>query len=100
MMSDMLKRLTCGLALAASLAGCGGLTVKQEAGWAAFHDCQQGSNSAALEDLLQGGRVNYRTQDGLEFSLMKACMERRGYDCDLGVSIGARPNTYCYPRTS
>ena len=99
-MRDMLKRLTCVLALAAGLAGCAGLTTKQEAGWDAFHGCQQSSSSAALEDLQQGGRVNYRTQEGVEFSSMKACMERRGYDCDLGVSIGARPNTYCYPRTS
>jgi hypothetical protein len=97
-MSDMLKRLMCGLALAASLAGCGGLTVKQEAGWDAFHGCQQGSSSAALEDLQLGGRVNYRTQEGLDFSLMKACMERRGYDCDIGVTGGARPNTHCYPK--
>ncbi|SRR6266545_3942249 len=98
-MRDMMKRLMCGLALAASLAGCGGLTVKQEAGWAAFHDCQQSSSSAALEDLQLGGRVNYRTQEGVEFSSMKACMERRGYDCDLGMAIGARPHTYCYPKT-
>jgi hypothetical protein len=99
-MGDMMTRLTCGLALAAILAGCGGLNVRQEAGWAAFHDCQQSSSSAALEELLPGGRVNYRTLEGLEFSSMKACMERRGYDCDLGVTIGARPNTHCYPRTS
>ena len=99
-MRDVMGPLTCVLALAVALAGCGGLTVNQEAGWTAFHECQQGSNSAALEDLLQGGRVNYRTQEGLDFSLMKACMERHGYDCDLGVAIGARPHTYCYPKTS
>ena len=99
-MRDTMTRLTCGLALAVSLTGCGGLTGKQEAGWDAFHGCQQGWSSAALEDLQPGGRVNYRTQEGVDFSLMKACMERRGYDCDLGVSIGARPNTHCYPRTS
>jgi hypothetical protein len=31
---------------------------------------------------------------------MKACMESRGYACDLGVAIGFRPYTYCYPKTS
>jgi hypothetical protein len=99
-MHDMLKRLTCGLVLAAGLAGCGGLTVKQEAGWDAFHGCQQGFASAALEDLQSGGRVNYRTQEGVDFSSMKACMEQRGYDCDLGMAIGSRPHTHCYPRPS
>ena len=99
-MDNVTRLLTCVLALAVALAGCGGLTVKQEAGWDAFHDCQQSSSSAALEELLPGGRVNYRTLEGVEFSSMKACMERRGYDCDLGVTIGARPNTHCYPRTS
>jgi hypothetical protein len=99
-MGDMMTRLTCGLALAAIRAGCGGLNVREDAGGAAFHDCEKCSSSAALEELLPGGRVNYRTLEGLEFSSMKACMERRGYDCDLGVTIGARPNTHCYPRTS
>ena len=99
-MRDTMTRLTCGLALAASLAGCGGLTVQQAAGWDAFHACQQGPSSAALEDLQLGGRVNYRTQEGVDFSLMKACMERRGYACDLGMAIGTRPHTYCYPKTS
>jgi hypothetical protein len=99
-MADTARRLTCGVALAASLAGCGGLTAAQDAGWTAFHQCQQSSSSAALEDLLVGGRVNYRTQEGVDFSTMKACMERQGYDCDLGLTIGSRPNTYCYPRAS
>jgi hypothetical protein len=31
---------------------------------------------------------------------MKACMESRGYACDLGVAIGFRPYTYCYPRAT
>ena len=96
-MSDVVKRLTC-VALAAAIAGCAGLTPKQEAGWTAFHFCQTGTSSAALEDLQQGGRVNYRTQEGIEFSTMKACMERQGYSCDLGVMIGSRPQTYCYPK--
>ena len=87
--------------LAGALAGCAGLNVAQEQGWLAFHDCQRtAAPSAALEDLLEGGRVNYRTQEGVEFSAMKGCMERRGYACDLGVAIGFRPYTRCYPRTS
>jgi hypothetical protein len=95
-----LRRLTWAWLLAAAVAGCGGLTAKQESGWVAFHVCQQGSASASLEDLLEGGRVNYRTQEGVEFASMKACMERRGYDCDLGLAIGARPHTHCYPKAS
>jgi hypothetical protein len=94
-----LRALTC-TALLLALAGCAGLNPDQDAGWHAFHDCQRTTSSAALEDLLQGGRVNYRTQEGVEFSTMKACMERHGYVCDLGVTIGSRPNTHCYPRTS
>jgi len=27
-------------------------------------------------------------------------MESRGYACDLGVAIGFRPYTYCYPRAT
>jgi hypothetical protein len=81
-----------------SLAGCAGLTPGQEQGWTAFHDCQQVAPSAALEDLTD--RVNYRTQEGVDFTAMKACMESRGYVCDLGLSIGFRPNTHCYPRPS
>jgi hypothetical protein len=88
----------CAVLLAIGLAGCGGLTAAQDAGWAAFHACQSGASSAALEDLLRGGRVTYRTQEGVEFAAMKACMERRGYDCDLGLTIGTRPNTSCYPK--
>jgi hypothetical protein len=99
-MTDTVRRLTGVMLVAAGLAGCGSLTPRQEAGWTAFHQCQQGSSSAALEDLLVGGRVNYRTQEGLEFSTMKTCMERHGYDCDLGVTLGSRPNTHCYPRAS
>ena len=98
----MPKRLTClALLLAAGLAGCAGLNVTQEQGWTAFHDCQRTTaTSAALEDLQERGRVNYRTQEGVEFSSMKACMESRGYACDLGVAIGFRPYTYCYPRAT
>jgi hypothetical protein len=99
-MVDTVKRLTCAVLLAAGLAGCGGLTARQDAGWTAFHQCQQSSSSAALEDLLVGGRVNYRTQEGVDFSIMKTCMEQRGYSCDLGATIGSRPNTHCYPRAS
>jgi hypothetical protein len=99
-MSDRMERLARAALLAALLAGCGSLTVQQQAGWVAFHECQQGSASASLEDLLIGGRVNYRTQEGVDFSAMKVCMERRGYDCDLGLAIGARPHTHCYPRAS
>jgi hypothetical protein len=42
--------------------------------------------------------VSCRTREGSEFSVMKACMEQRGYHCDLGVAIGARPHTHCHPR--
>jgi hypothetical protein len=83
--------------LVAGLTGCAGLTVQQERAWRAFHECQPTASSAALEDLSQSGRINYRTQDGVDFGLMKACMEARGYACDLGLSIGARPHTHCYP---
>jgi hypothetical protein len=92
--------LTSIAILAAALAGCARLTPSQDAGWQAFHACQQGTSSAALEDLLTSGRVNYRTQEGVEFSTMKACMERHGYACDMGVTLGSRPNTHCYPRAS
>jgi hypothetical protein len=89
------------LLVALVLAACAGLNATQEQGWVAFHDCQRATAvTASLEDLQQGGRVNYRTQDGVEFSAMKACMEARGYACDLGIAIGFRPHTYCYPRTS
>jgi hypothetical protein len=98
----MSRRLTClVLLVAAALAGCAGLTGTQEQGWLAFHDCQRtAATSAALQDMLVSGRVNYRTQEGVDFSAMKACMESRGYACDLGVTIGSRPHTHCYPRTS
>jgi hypothetical protein len=49
---------------------------------------------------LTGGRVHYWTAEGVEFGAMKTCMEQRGYDCDIGVTIGTRPHTYCYPRVS
>jgi hypothetical protein len=100
-MRDVMRSLACVLALAVALAGCAGLTAKQEAGWTAFHECQRSSPSAALEDLLEGGRVAYRTQEGGEFGSMKACMEQRGYDCDIGVTAGGRRlYTHCVPKTS
>lgn len=97
-----MRRRACALMLAAgALAGCAGLNATQEQGWLAFHDCQRATFSpAALEDLLQSGRVNYRTQEGTDFSSMKACMEARGYACDLGLAIGSRPHTHCYPKPS
>ena len=98
----MRRRLRClTLLLIVGFAGCAGLNGRQEQGWHAFHDCRNAvATSAALEDMLVGGRVNYRTQEGVDFSSMKACMESRGYACDLGVTIGSRPHTHCYPRTS
>jgi hypothetical protein len=99
-MSRTLRRLTCIGVFVAGLGGCAGLTPQQDAAWVAFHECQQGTGSAELQDLLVGGRVHYRTGDGREFGVMKACMEQRGYSCDLGVSIGSRPDTYCYPKAS
>jgi hypothetical protein len=96
-----MRSLACALVLVAgTLAGCAGLTAPQEQGWRSFHDCQAVAVSAALEDLTPGGRVNYRTQEGVDFTVMKACMEARGYACDLGLAIGARPHTYCYPKSS
>jgi hypothetical protein len=94
------RGLAAAVAVAAVLAGCAGLNARQEAGWTAFRDCQPAAPSAAMEDLLQTGRVHYWTQEGAEFGVMKACMEARGYSCDLGVTIGTRPHTYCYPRAS
>jgi hypothetical protein len=94
------KRLGSIILLAGVLGGCAGLTPNQDAGWVAFHACQPGAPSAAMDDILVTGRVNYRTQEGNEFSAMKACMEARGYRCDLGVTIGSRPQTYCYPGAS
>ena len=95
-----MRRLLGAVVIAAGLAGCASLNPRQEAGWLAFHDCLPVAPSAAIEDLLQSGRVNYRTQEGSEFSAMKACMELRGYSCDLGVTIGSRPHTHCYPKAS
>lgn len=97
----MTRRLACALMLmAGGLAGCAGLNMQQEQGWQAFHDCQPTASSAALEDLSLSGRVNYRTQEGVEFTAMKTCMEARGYACDLGLAIGARPHTHCYPKST
>jgi hypothetical protein len=94
------RRLAGALGLATVLTACAGLTPQQDAGWVAFHACQPAAPSAALEDLLTTGRVHYWTQEGREFGSMKACMEERGYQCDIGVTIGTRPHTYCHPRTS
>jgi hypothetical protein len=96
-MSGVPGRVACVLLALAGLAGCAGLGPHQEAGWTAFRACQPAAPSAAMEDLLVGGRVHYRTQEGVEFSAMKACMEQRGYRCDLGLTIGSRPHTYCHP---
>jgi hypothetical protein len=98
----VMRPLACALMLAAgAVAGCAGLNATQERGWVAFHDCDRDTtSSAALEDLDPGGRVNYRTQEGTDFSSMKACMEARGYACDLGLAIGSRPHTHCYPNPS
>ena len=92
------RRLAWAVVIVAGLAGCGTLNPRQDAGWTAFHGCQPLAPSAAMEDLRIDGRVNYRTQEGAEFSSMKACMEQRGYGCDLGLTIGARPHTHCYPK--
>jgi hypothetical protein len=89
------------LLVIAGVAGCAGLNVKQEQGWDAFHDCQRAAPSATLEDLPPSGRVHYRSLEGIDFSSMKACMERRNYACDLGgPMIGSRPETLCYPKVS
>ena len=82
----------------AVLGGCAGLTPQQEAGWTAFHACQAAWPTASLDDLHPtSGRVNYVTREGSEFGDMKACMEQRGYRCDLGVTVATRPQTHCYP---
>jgi hypothetical protein len=86
------------LLIANAASACANLNPAQEAGWAAFHECQQQAWSATLEDLREDGRINYFTQEGREFSVMKACVEQRGYRCDLGVTIGFRPYTHCYPK--
>ena len=100
-MSRLPTRLMCVVAIAAAVSGCAWrLTAPQDRGWTAFHECQPDSRSAAMEDLLVGGRVHYWTQEGVDFSTMKACMEARGYSCDLGLTIGTRPHTYCYPKAS
>jgi hypothetical protein len=99
-MRPAVNGLVYAVALGVALAGCAGLTPVQEAGWTAFHACQPVASTAAIEDLQQGGRVNYRTHEGVEFGAMKACMESRGYRCDLGVTVGSRPQTHCYPRTT
>jgi hypothetical protein len=85
----------------AGVAGCAGLNVGQEQGWVAFRDCQKGAPSATLEDLSPSGRVHYQSLEGVDFSSMKACMERGNYACDLGgPMIGSRPHTLCYPKVS
>jgi hypothetical protein len=94
------RSLAGAAGLATLLAACAGLTPQQDAGWVAFHACQPSARSATMEDLLTSGRVHYWTAEGVEFGSMKACMEQRGYDCDIGVTIGTRPHTYCYPRVS
>ena len=83
-----MRRLACApMLVAGALAGCAGLNATQERGWLAFHECGRATtSSAALEDLDPGGRINYRTQEGTDFSAMKACMEARGYACDLGLA--------------
>ena len=87
------------LTLLLDLGGCGGLNPKQVQAWDAFHDCRNVAPTASLTELPEDGRVAYRTQEGSEFSNMKACVERRGYECDLGSS-GRSPYTYCYPKGS
>lgn len=88
-----------GIAVVAIVgAGCAGLNVRQEEGWVAFHQCVISAPTASMEDLSPDGRVNYYTSEGSEFGVMKGCMEERGYRCDLGLTIGARPHTHCYPR--
>ena len=95
-----MRRLAGVALLTGVLTGCAGLNAQQEAGWVAFHDCQAAWPTASMEDLRRDGRVNYVTREGSEFSVMKSCMEQRGYQCDLGLTIGSRPNTHCYPRAS
>jgi hypothetical protein len=88
------------LVLTLGVAGCAGLTTQQDAAWVAFHACQAAWPTATLEDLHPNGRVHYVTREASEFSLMRACMERHGYQCDLGPTIGSRPQTRCDPRPS
>jgi hypothetical protein len=88
------------IVLAATLAGCAGLNPRQDAGWTAFHECQPAAPSAMLEDLQLAGRVGYMTREGVDFSSMKACMEQRGYVCDIATTASGRPHTHCYPKTS
>ena len=92
-----MSRLLAAVVLAAGVAGCAGLTPQQDAGWAAFHACQASWPTASLDDLHPNGRVNYVTREGSEYGVMKACMEQRGYQCDLGVTVATRPQTHCYP---
>lgn len=95
----MPRQTTASLALLAALAGCATLTPQQDAGWAAFHACRSSAPSAVLEDLFVGGRVGYFTREGVDYGVMKTCMERQGYACDAGTEIGSLPVTHCYPRT-
>ncbi|PYM20785.1 MAG: hypothetical protein DMD78_19890 [Candidatus Rokuibacteriota bacterium] len=98
-MSRQTTRLISTVVLTAAVAGCAGLTPEQDRGWTAFHACQStAAPSATMEDLLVTGRVHYWTQEGVDFSAMKACMQQGGYSCDVGVTIGMRPHTYCYPK--
>jgi hypothetical protein len=99
-MGAMPTRRTAPLVLAVGLIGCASLTAQQDAGWTAFHACRAEAPSAVLEDLFVTGRVGYFTREGVDFSHMKACMEQRGYACDVGTEIGSLPVTHCYPRTS
>jgi hypothetical protein len=98
-MEAVANRMTALLVPLAALAGCVTFTPEQDAGWTAFHGCHSAAPSAVLEDLFVGGRVGYVTREGVDFSAMKACMEQRGYACDISTEIGSLPVTHCYPRT-
>ena len=99
-MGAMRERTIAALVLVGGLARCASLTPQQDAGWAAFQDCRAGARTAVLEDLFPTGRVGYFTREGVDCNVMKACMEQRGYGCDLHAGLGSAPITHCYPRTS
>jgi len=88
------------LLVVGGLIGCASLTPQQDAGWTAFQDCRGGARTAVLENLFVAGRVDYFTREGTDFNVMKACMEQRGYGCDLQAGLSSAPVTHCYPRTS